>query len=107
MSTSSTIAWFLNFVLGYVAAPVALVWGWIRCVQDRWQLLTSLLGALVVRVIARLCVGSLGPVGDLLRYAGGFGTLPELQVKEVWAVIGSELALTLVCRSAPRFSVHG
>ena len=57
--------------------PVALVWGWIRCVQDRWQLLTffsviSLCGLLLASASALW-----GLLVIFYAYAGGFGTLPE------------------------------
>lgn len=74
MSTSSGIAWLLAFVLAYLVAPTALVWGWIRYVKSFRQSLTffsmlSLLGFFLASASASygLCV-------VLYSLLGGFGT---------------------------------
>jgi len=77
VSTSTTIAWFFTFALAYLVAPVALVWGWIRYIKDRRQLLTvysmlSFSGLLLASASALW-----GLVVILYAFAGGFGTLPE------------------------------
>ncbi|HWG21129.1 MAG TPA: hypothetical protein VG225_11425 [Terracidiphilus sp.] len=74
MNTSSAIAWLLTFVLAYLVAPIALVWGWIRSVKNFRQFQTlfsmlSFLGFLLASASASygLCVA-------LYAQAGGFGT---------------------------------
>lgn len=76
MSTSSTIAWSLTFFLAYLVTPVALVWGWIRCVQGRRQLLTffSMLSFSGLLLASASALWGLSVI--LYALANGFGTVP-------------------------------
>jgi hypothetical protein len=77
MSTSSTIAWFLTFILAYLVTPVALVWGWIRSARDRQQLLRSFSIFSFCGLILASASALLGLWLILYAFAGGFGTIPE------------------------------
>lgn len=75
MSTLSAIAWFLTIALAYLVAPVALVWGWIRCVKDRRKLMTlfSLLSFSGLVLASASALYGLWVI--LYASANGFGTV--------------------------------
>jgi hypothetical protein len=91
VSTSSSISWFIVFVLAYLEGPIILVWGWLRWSSRRPRLWTisstlSLIGLALSSASAFLGLWTIG-----YACSGGF----ELKYDFFFRVVTKGFILSL------------